>query len=308
MADFKAIQRVRLNDGTNDRGLVAGQAIFVKITDGTDTLLIDGSGNVGVTGTVTIQDGGGSITVDGTVAVSSVGGTVTVSASDLDIRDLSHTTDSVKIGDGTDFLAIDGSGYITSNINGSVTIVDGGGSITVDGTVSISGTVTVSATNLDIRDLTSASDSVEVLQSTHDDLNANANLQVGNTDVGPANPVPVTFASAVVTGEVQNYDTASSVASDASDTHTYTVTALKTLLLKQVIASASSEMKIEIKVGPTGSTVTKAVVFTSATNLIANIQFEQPIEVAAGDDVEVVRTNRDNQAMDVYSTIIGIEV
>ncbi len=38
-------------------------------------------------------------------------------------------------------LAIDGSGYITANINGSVT---------------------VSATNLDIRDLTSASDSVEI--------------------------------------------------------------------------------------------------------------------------------------------------
>jgi len=52
-------------------------------------------------------------------------------------------------------------------------------------------TVTVTATDLDIRDLTSASDSVEVLQDTHDDLNANANIQVSNTDVTVQNPLPV---------------------------------------------------------------------------------------------------------------------
>lgn len=34
----------------------------------------------------------------------------------------------------------------------------------------------------------------EMVQATHDDLNANANLQVGNTDVGNANPVPVSDA------------------------------------------------------------------------------------------------------------------
>lgn len=55
---------------------------------------------------VNIQDGGNSITVDGSV---------TVSATDLDIRDLSHTQDSVKIGDGTDFLAV--------NTDGSINVV-----------------------------------------------------------------------------------------------------------------------------------------------------------------------------------------
>lgn len=44
--------------------------------------------------------------------------TATVSATDLDIRDLSHTQDSVKIGDGTDFLAI--------NVDGSINVVQGG--------------------------------------------------------------------------------------------------------------------------------------------------------------------------------------
>lgn len=37
----------------------------------------------------------------------------------------------------------------------------------------------------------------EATQATHDDLNGNANLQVGNADVGAANPVPVSFGSGI---------------------------------------------------------------------------------------------------------------
>lgn len=60
--------------------------------------------------------------------------------------DLSHVDDSVKVGDGTDFLAI--------NADGSINITDNGGSLTVD------------AVDLDIRDLNSATDSVTVIQGT----------------------------------------------------------------------------------------------------------------------------------------------
>ena len=108
-----------------------------------------------------IGDGGGSITVD---------------AVDLDIRDLTHVSDSVSIGDGTDLLAI--------NADGSINITDNGGSLTVDGTVSIygdvnvtqgtspwvigdgGGSITVDATDLDIRDLTHVSDSVSLGDGT----------------------------------------------------------------------------------------------------------------------------------------------
>jgi len=48
--------------------------------------------------------------------------TLVVSATDLDIRDLSHTTDSVEIGDGTDTLAINGDGSI--NVSFSVVTAD----------------------------------------------------------------------------------------------------------------------------------------------------------------------------------------
>jgi hypothetical protein len=63
------------------------------------------SGNVNVTqGTDPwiIGDGGNSITVD---------------AVDLDIRDLTHVSDSIKIGDGTDFLEV--------NADGSINVVGG---------------------------------------------------------------------------------------------------------------------------------------------------------------------------------------
>ena len=53
---------------------------------------------------VNIQDGGNSITVD---------------AVDLDVRDLTHASDSVKIGDGTDFLAVENDGSINVNITSS---------------------------------------------------------------------------------------------------------------------------------------------------------------------------------------------
>lgn len=65
-----------------------------------------------------------------------------VTATDLDIRDLSHLQDSIKVGDGTDFLAI--------NADGSMNVTDNGGSLTVD------------SVDLDIRDLVFATDKVDV--------------------------------------------------------------------------------------------------------------------------------------------------
>lgn len=49
-----------------------------------------------------------------------INASLTVNATNLDIRDLSHVQDSVKIGDGTDFLAINADGSINTNA-----IVDG---------------------------------------------------------------------------------------------------------------------------------------------------------------------------------------
>lgn len=78
--------------------------------------------------------------------VNIVNASIVVTATDLDIRDLSHSQDSIKVGDGTDFLAI--------NADGSINITDNGGSLTVD------------AVNLDIRDLVFATDKVDVSGSS----------------------------------------------------------------------------------------------------------------------------------------------
>jgi hypothetical protein len=57
-----------------------------------------------------------SITVSATAfdirALSAATDSMTVQATDLDIRNLSHSQDSLKIGDGTDFMAINGDGSL----------------------------------------------------------------------------------------------------------------------------------------------------------------------------------------------------
>lgn len=83
---------------------------------------------------IPVTDNGGSITVDGTVAVS---GSVAVTGP---LTDTQLRATPVPV-------------------SGTVTVQDGGGSVTVDGSVSVSNfpaTQTVAATDLDIRDLTSA--------------------------------------------------------------------------------------------------------------------------------------------------------
>jgi len=97
--------------------------------------------NAGGGSAVNIQDGGNAITVDGTVVVT---------ATDLDIRNLAHGQDSVRIGDGTDLALVTAAGElnvlataqpgvdvgdVTVNNGagaGAVNVQDGGNALTVD--------------------------------------------------------------------------------------------------------------------------------------------------------------------------------
>ena len=89
----------------------------------------------------TIDDGAGNrLAIDGSGYITSnINGTVTVSASDLDIRDLTHVSDSVSIGDGTTladvldgtidalYVAItDGTDSLAINADGSINVVVAG--------------------------------------------------------------------------------------------------------------------------------------------------------------------------------------
>jgi hypothetical protein len=139
-----------------------------------------------------------AVNADGSINVGDNGASLTVDATDLDIRDLDSAQDSVEVLQAThDNLNANANIQVAdtdvSNAN-PVPVSDAGGSLTVD------------ATDLDIRDLDSAQDSVEVLQATHDNLNANANIQVGDADVGNANPVPVSDAGGSVTVDATDLD------------------------------------------------------------------------------------------------------
>lgn len=125
-----------------------------------------------------------------------------------------------------------------------------------------------------------------------------------------SNPLPVTMTDP--TGaEVHSYNTTAAVAAGASSTHDYTVTAAKTMYLNQIVASGSGKMKIEMQVETgvaSGVFVTRAVMMNSTAQPNMTMDLKNPIVVAAGVRVRVIRSNRDNSAQDLYSTISGYEV
>ena len=167
---------------------------------------------------------------------------------------------------------------------------------------------------------------LEVVQDTHGDLNANVTLQINDVDVSATVPVPISATAAANsltnpiyvrdvedssdTDEVHDFDTAASVAAGATSTHTYTVTGT-TFLLRSIIVAGSGNVKFEIQTGATASPSTVAVGFlTGREGDSKQITFNPAIEVPVTGTgiVNVIRTNRQNQAADVYSTIIGNDV
>jgi hypothetical protein len=125
-----------------------------------------------------------------------------------------------------------------------------------------------------------------------------------------SNPLPVTSVDSEGT-EVNAYNTVAAVAAGASSNHDYTVTAATTLKLSQIWASASGKMKIEIQVESGVATdvfATRFVAFNSTANANIEVPVRENITVAAGVRVRVIRTNKDNQPQDVYTTISGHEI
>lgn len=212
---------------------------------------------------------------------------------------------------------IDSSLPIKTRSNGDVrvdgSVVDIGNTVTVQGTdldirdlvfatdkvdasgssVSVSNTVDVSATDLDIRDLSAATDSV----SAH--LKDEAGVAFS-----AANPLPVVIASDAEGDEICDYKTTASVASDATVNHDYTVTAAKTFLGEEAWASASGEIKVELLVNG----AVKFVGFSSASNKNVRIPLKKILKGQATEAIRIAITNLENQAQDVYSTLLGLEI
>lgn len=172
----------------------------------------DGGNSITVDGTVAVSSVGGTVTVaatdldirdltsasdsvaavqSGTWNINNISGTVSLPTGASTSANQTNKTQYTRITDGTDDALVTATGELNvlataqpgvdvgdvtiNNAAGAsaVNIQDGGNSITVDGTV------TVTATNLDIRDLTSVSDSVSAVQS--------GTWTINSTDSGYAN-------------------------------------------------------------------------------------------------------------------------
>lgn len=123
--------------------------------------------------------------------------------------------------------------------------------------------------------------------------------------------INVVISDATPGTAINNYNTAAAVAANATSNHDYTVTALKTLSLNQIEAAGSGKMKIEVQIETgvaSGVFATRWVQFNSTAETNMSIHIENPISVAAGVRVRIIRTNKDNQPQDLYSTISGYEL
>lgn len=253
-------QKLKVNaDGSIDTNTSLPSGTQVEITDGTETLEINADGSL-----------------------NSV-----VTATDLDIRALTNA-DVVTVEDGGGSLTVDGTVAATQSgtwdigtITNDVNIADGGNSITVD------------AVDLDVRDLTAASDSVQ------------ANLfDEAGVAFSAANPLPVVQTSDQAGDEIVDFQTSASVAKDASVNHDYTVTAATTFLGEQAWISGSGKLKAEVLVNG----ALKYVAFNSTANPNVEIPLGKILKGAATEVIRITITNRDNQPQDVYSTLSGLEV
>jgi hypothetical protein len=241
------------------------------------------------------------------VDVSGSSVTATVSATDLDIRDLVFATDKVDV-TGSE-VALDAATLAAlENITVSATDLDirdlafstdkvdvGGSVIALDAaTLAALESITVSATDLDIRDISHVSDSIKVGDGT-DFLGVNTDGSINvviQEDVGT---------------EIVNYNTAAAVAAGATSTQDLVFASASKLY--QVLGSASGKMKVEVQVetgSATGVFNTICVRFNSTADPDCDMILSKYAAIPAGARVRVIRTNRDNQAQDVYSTIVAI--
>lgn len=125
-----------------------------------------------------------------------------------------------------------------------------------------------------------------------------------------SNPLPVTLVDSEGS-EINDYNASSGTVAAATANHDYTVTALKTLKAAQISCSASGKAKFQVMVETgvaTGIFTTKFVKFNSTANPNCDFDIKELITVAAGVKIRVAKTNLDNQAQDLYSTISGHEI
>jgi hypothetical protein len=108
------------------------------------------------------------------------------------------------------------------------------------------------------------------------------------------------------TSPILDYNIAKDVNREKSNIHTYTATG--NFKLSSIEVSAPGSIKIEVKAGDSGSETTKMVAFTSPSRPITRLDFFAELQLTKGQNLLIINTNRENQSMDIYSTILGFNL
>jgi hypothetical protein len=205
----------------------------------------------------------------------------TESAGDVDVFISDATISSQK-------LKVNADGSIDTNTSlpagTKVIITDGTDDLEINTDGSINAVVT--ATDLDIRDLVAATDSVSAHLKDED----------GNAFTS-GNPLPVEFFESST--EAFDFSQGTAIAKNALHTHTFAAPA--DFKLKDVFVSGSGKMRAELKIGA----ATVAVGFNSTANPQVTWKFQKGLN-ASSVNVVVEITNLDNQAQNLYSTVVGV--
>lgn len=124
------------------------------------------------------------------------------------------------------------------------------------------------------------------------------------------NPLPVTLEENEG-DEICDYNTSAAVVKDATVNHDYTVSASRTLLTSRIWVAGSGKLKVEVQLetaAASGTYNTVLVAFNSTSSPNIDIPLDKICgKQVTGANVRIAITNRDNQAQDLYSTLIGIE-
>lgn len=342
MADFKASQRVRLFNGTSDFGFTNALGVFVRVGDGTNALIIDGSGNAQVTLTTPLPAGTNNIgdvdvlsVIPGTgatnlgKAIDSAAGATDTGVAPLAVRDDALTTLTPADGDYVP-LRTDSTGalWVTLTAGGNSNIVADDSAFTVgtsfigvngylaDETAPDSvdeGDVGAARMTLDRKQLfvlvDATTDSQRLAISSAGAASVNM-TQINGTAISVTNPLPVYISSTLLTTEIISHATSAALAVDGSVNLDYTVTATKTAKVRFIRGSASGSFKMTVQSGPVASLVTKDVAFAGAAVPFVNLPYDGLLEVpdTSTGTIRVTMRNDDNQAQDVYRTIVMEEI
>lgn len=287
--NFAAGAKVRLTDGTDDSEINASGELQVRDDDAntllgtidadTSSIATDASTIAGDTTSIDAKTPalGAAATAASTPVNIASDQTVPVSAASLPLP-TGAATAANQLPDGHNVTVDNAAGGAAVNIQ------DGGNSITVD------------SIQLDVDDLNATDDNVAISDGTDTlAINSDGSINVKVSDTSGT--------------ETLDYDSATAIAAGATDNHDYTTTGA--FRLTQILASASSKMKIEVQVetaAASGTFNTIAVEFNSTANPNMSIKFKSEPLVVSGARVRIIRTNRDNQAQDLYSTVLGYNV